>query len=218
MSVSDLFADFSLDRVWQHLRWIEENAPARLSGTSDQERAGEYFAECLDSYGLEAQPDSFTAYRSVPLRGSFRVQSPFAREFPREPCGHIASTPDEGLEAEVVYVGPGDEEDYAGTDVAGACVLTEISAGSSRPEKARIAAGHGAAVIVFINWGLPEFGTIPCGAIKCAWGNPTRKTIDDVPRIAALAEGPVHAHIVAQATQDWGPLTQPWGRIRAPNR
>ena len=217
MSVSDLFADFSLDRVWQHLRWIEENAPARLSGTPHQERAGEYFAECLDSYGLEAQPDSFTAYRSVPLRGSFRVQSPFAREFPCEPCGHIASTPDEGLEAEVVYVGPGDEGDYAGTDVAGVCVLTEISAGSSRPEKARIAAGHGAAVIVFINWGLPEFGTIPCGAIKCAWGNPTRKTIDDVPRIAALAEGPVHAHIVAQATQDRGPLTQPWSRIRAPN-
>ena len=49
MPVSDLLADFSLDQVWQHLRWIEENAPARLSGTPDQERAGEYFAERLDT-------------------------------------------------------------------------------------------------------------------------------------------------------------------------
>jgi hypothetical protein len=229
--LESILSETSLEEAWKHLEWINEHAPARISGTPDQQRAGEYFAEQLAGYGLEARLDTFTAYRSVPQRGEFTLLGPERREFPCEPCGHIVSTPDDGLELDLVYVGPGAEDDYAGKDVRGAAVLTEISAGPSRPRKAYIAAAHGAAVIVFINWGLPEFDTIPCGGIKCVWGNPTRDTMPDVPQIAALGvsraagdeiiemlkNGTVRARIVAQATRDWGPLTQPWARLRAPN-
>ncbi len=231
MSLKSVLQDISLDEVWTHLEWLNDNAPSRISGTPDQERAGEYFVERLSGYGLDAKLDTYTAYRSVPQRGSFQLVSPRVKEFPCEPCGHIVSTPDEGLEVDLMYLGSGCEADYKGKDVRGAAVLTEISAGPSRPKKARIAAHHGAAVIVFLNWGLPEYGTIPCGAIKCVWGNPTRATLPDVPQIAALGisraaadeiiellrQGPVRARIVAQATRDWGPLTQPRARIKAPN-
>jgi hypothetical protein len=230
--MKNVLNDLSIDEGWRHLEWLNENTPARISGTPDQIRAAEYFVDQLDSYGLEARLDTFTAYRSVPLEGSFTVLSPEAMEFPCEPCGHIVSTPDEGLEVDIIYLGPGAEENYAGRDVRGAAVLTEISAGPSRPKKAYLAAQHGAAVIIFINWGLPEFDTIPCGAIKCVWGNPTRSTMPDIPQIAALGisraagntvigmladGGSARARIVAKATRDWGPLTQPWARIRAPN-
>ena len=230
MTLPRILEKLSLDEAWKHLYWIEKNAPARISGTPDQERAGEYFAEQLSEYGLETQLDTFTAYRSVPTRGALAVTAPIEKEFACEPCGHIESTPDEGIEVEFLYLGPGSEKDYSGNDVKGKAVFTEISSGPSRPKKARIAADHGAAAIVFINWGLPEFGTIPCGAIKCVWGNPTRATLADVPQIAALGigraagdqiielleQGQVFGRITAQATRDWGPLTQPWGRIRAP--
>lgn len=225
-----IFGQLSLDRAWEHLHWLERNAPARISGTADQERAANYFVEQLAGYGLEARLDEFTAYRSIPQRASLKVLSPEALEIPCEPCGHILSTPDAGLEVDLVYLGPGSEEDYSGKEVRGAAVLTEISSGPSRPKKASIAASHGAAAIVYLNWGLPEFDTIPCGAIKCVWGNPTRATISDVPQIAALgvsrahgdrlldllSKGAVRARILAQATRDWGPLTQPWARLRAP--
>jgi hypothetical protein len=231
MSLKDVLHDISLDQAWTHLEWLNENAPERVSGTPDQIRAGEYFAERLSEYGLETHRDTYTAYRSVPQRGSFQLISPSVKELPCEPCGHIVSTPDEGLEVNLLYLGGGSEADYEGRDVRGTAVLTEISAGPSRPKKARIAAQHGAAAIVFLNWGLPEYDTIPCGAIKCVWGNPTRATLPDVPQIAALGitraaaneviallqQGPVRARIVAQATRDWGPLTQPWARIRAAN-
>jgi hypothetical protein len=231
MSLKKVLHDFSLDEAWRHLQWLEERAPARISGTPDQKRAGEYFAERLESYGLEARLDTFTAYRSVPLRGALTVVSPIEQNYPCEPCGHIVSTPDEGLEVELVYVGAGSEQEYVGKEIRNAAVVTEISSGPSRPEKARIAAMHGAAVIIFVNWGLPDFRTIPCGAIKCVWGNPTRATLPDVPQIAAigvsraagdeiialLENGAVRARIVAQATRDWGPLTQPWARLRAAN-
>lgn len=230
MPLSQILSQISLDRAWEHLRWLEENAPARISGTPDQERAAEYFLDQLASFGLEARLDEFTAYRSLPIEGSFRILTDGGMEVPCEPCGHISSTPDEGIEADLVYLGGGAEEDYAGQNVTGKAVLTEISSGPSRPRKASIAAARGAAAIIYLNWGLPEFDTIPCGAIKCVWGNPTRQTITDVPQIAALgisrasadeilemiSKGPVRARIVTQATRDWGPLTQPWARLNAP--
>ncbi len=233
MLLDTILNDLSLERAWAHLEWLDREAPSRVSGTPGQERAAEYFAECLARYGLNARLETFAAYRSVPIRGALEVVAPTTvrRVVACEACGHIRSTPEEGLVVDVVAVGVGAESDYAGKRVDGHAVLADISAGPPRPEKARIAARHGAAAIVFVNWGLAEFGTIPRGAIKCAWGNPTRASIADVPQIAAigisrgdgealqmdLARGPVTVRIVAQATRDWGPLSQPWGRLRAPN-
>ena len=170
MALEHVLADLSFEEARRHLEWLSEHAPARISGTPDQERAAEYFVEQLEGVGLEARLDTFTAYRSLPLRGAFEVLAPEAREFPCEPCAHIVSTPDEGIEADLVYLGPGGKEQYAGSDVRGKAVLTEISTGPARPQKALIAARHGASAIVFANWGLAEFDTIPCGAIKCVWG------------------------------------------------
>jgi len=219
--LNKIVSQVSLDRAWGHLNWLNQHAPSRISGTPGQERAAEYFVEQLAGYGLEARLDRFAAYRSVPLRGSLIILSPEGLDIPCEPCGHIVPTPAEGIEVDLLYLGSGSEEDYAGMDVRGAAVLTEISSGPSRPKKASIAAAHGASAIIYLNWGLPEFDTIPCGAIKCVWGNPTRATMPHVPRIAALgisrASGDRLPRIVAQATRDWGPLTQPWARLRAPD-
>jgi hypothetical protein len=221
----------SLDRVWRHLRWLGEHASTRISGTPDQVRAGEYLAEQLEGYGLDTHLDTFTGYRSVPQEARLDVVGQDSASFPAEACGHIVSTPDEGLELDLVYVRGGAPHEYEARDVEGAAVLAEIDSGPSRPVKALIAAERGARAIVFVNWGLPEFGTIPCGAIKCAWGNPTRASMADVPQIAALgisraagdeligrlAHGSVRARVVARATRDWGPLTQPWARLKAPS-
>lgn len=61
---------------------------------------------------------------------------------PAWPCCHINSTPPEGQEFEVVYLGSGGEEDYAGKDVAGKAVLVEVSYAPATPEKAMLASEH----------------------------------------------------------------------------
>jgi hypothetical protein len=49
-----ILGGLSLDEAWRHLRWLEEHAPTRISGTQDQVRAGEYFAETLEGYGCRS--------------------------------------------------------------------------------------------------------------------------------------------------------------------
>ena len=55
--MKNILNDLSIDEGWRHLEWLNQNAPTRISGTPDQIRAGEYFVEQLDSYGLDARLD-----------------------------------------------------------------------------------------------------------------------------------------------------------------
>lgn len=228
MALDTILHELSVDRAWEHMEWLNANAPLRISGSDDDRRAAQYFVDCLRSYGLDPRLDTFTAYLSEPRRASLQVLSPTQQDIPCAACAHIASTPDPGVEGELMFVGPGADEDYVGRDVRDKIVLAEISYAPPRTEKAQIAIRHGAGAIVYMNWGLPEHGTIPQGAIKSVWGNPTRETMKQIPRIPAvgisraagdalraqLERGPVRVLLVAQATRGWGSLTQP--RVRVP--
>lgn len=229
MSLDSILNHFSLEQAWGHLLWLNENAPVRISGSGGDRHAAEYFAACFADYGLDTYLDTFTTYRSIPQRGTLQVLSPSIEEMSCEACGHIASTPDSGIDAELVDVGFGDVDDYRGKDVQGCVVLTDITSGPPRPEKARIAVDHGAAGIVFSNLGPPEHRNIPMGAIKSVWGNPTRASFGEIPQIPAVgitradgdtlrrycAQSKTHIRMVAQASRDWGPLSQPWARLKA---
>ena len=228
MSVNHTLDHLDIDTAWQHLHWLNDNAPVRINGSGDDLKAAEYFAERFNHYGLEADVDHFRTYRSIPNRGSLRLLSPVVSDVRCEACGHIASTPDKGFEAELVNVGYGDHRDYSAANVEGAVVLADITSGPARPEKARIAAHNSAAGIIFTNMGPPEHENIPMGAIKSIWGNPTRASFKEIPSIPAVGitrkdgdilrryceQGKVYIHMVAQATQDWGTLPQSRARLR----
>ncbi|MFQ6014819.1 MAG: M28 family peptidase [Anaerolineae bacterium] len=219
--------EFSIDRAWEHVLWLTENAPQRISGSEDERTAASYFKEKMDEYGLVTQVDVFDGYNSFPVGAELKITSPQEREIDCAVCCHIASTPPQGIQAELVYVGAGGVDDYVGKDVQGKAVLAEISYAPPRPEKARIAAAHGAVALILMNWGLPEHGTMPLGAIKGVWGNPTPETMKQIPRMAALGitrrdgeylrdlcqQAEVRVWLRAEATQEWGPLHQPWGHI-----
>ncbi len=231
MTFKNILKEFSLDEAWKHVEWINENAPVRLPGTDGQQIAAEYFVQKLASYGFEARLDSFSAFRSVPQRGSIHLMSPEVRDYACEPCGHIVSTSDDGLEVDVIYVNGGSKKDYEGKDVAGTAVLVEISGGPSRDEKVRVATSLGASAIIYVCVDTPESDAIPHMDIRSVWGNPTRSSMSDVPQISAvsisraagdefiamLSRGSVRARLVAQAENNWGPLPQPIGRLKVPH-
>jgi hypothetical protein len=218
--------ELCVDEAWQHVLWLTENAPERISGCQDERTAAAYFQRTMEDYGLAAQTDVFDGYNSFPGTGQFRLLEPEERAIKSQFYAHIASTPPGGITTDLVYVGSGAEEEYNGLDVRGKTVLAELSSAPSRPDKARIAADHGAAAIVVMNWGLPEHEVISNGAIKGVWGNPTPESMAEIPHIVglgitrrdgehlrSLCQQGVVVHVEATCERRWMPLHQPWGRI-----
>lgn len=211
---------------FQHAQWLTDNAPSRISGMGDDRKAAEYLVEQYQSYGLDAKILDIEIYNSNPIGSKLCVTYPEKRELDSIVCCHIKSTPDEGLDLEAVYVGPGDYDDYKGIDVRGKAVIAEVSFNPGSPEKARIAAEMGAAAILFANSaedGTPDENLICRRAIKSVWGNPTEETFSKIPQLAAVSisrkdgqylrqlcqQGTVRINLVAQATRSWDYVPQP---------
>jgi hypothetical protein len=165
---------------------------------------------------------------SRPGTADLRVLSPETRVLDADCCLHIASTTPEGISGELVFVGPGGLSDYDGKDVRGKIVLAEVSYAPATPEKARIAAAHGAVGIILMNWGTPDMPYVPKRALKSVWGNPTPATVTAIPQLAGIAitraageylrdlcqRGLVRVRLRAESPREWQTLIQPIGRLR----
>ncbi|SVC46603.1 uncharacterized protein METZ01_LOCUS299457, partial [marine metagenome] len=50
MSFNHMLNHLDIDTAWQHLQWLNDNAPARINGSGDDLKAAEYFADNFDHY------------------------------------------------------------------------------------------------------------------------------------------------------------------------
>ena len=212
-----------------HIEWLTENTPNRISGKGQDRRAAEYICKKMDEYGLETNLLEFEAYNSHPGSSEVVVTCPVEKKLASLPCCHINSTPPEGQEFEVVYLGSGGEEDYAGKDVAGKAVLVEVSYAPATPEKAMLASEHHAAAMICMNWGTTEHELICNRGLKAVWGNPTPESFPTIPQLVGvsvtrkdgeylkelcLKNERVTVKIQASATRHWEYLPQPMGILR----
>lgn len=228
LPLGQLLNDLEPARAMEHVRWLTANAPYRISGGGDDRRAVDYLAEEMRKAGLEVEVQEFRAYNSFPGRGALDILAPGAGPVDCAACGHIASTPPSGVEAELVYTGAGGEADYDGLDVHGKVVMAEVSYAPATPEKARIAAERGAAGMVLINWGPSDGEALTMRALKAVWGNPTPATWGRMPQLPAVSiarksgeelialcrSGTVRVRLVAECRRFWATLRQPVGVVR----
>ena len=215
----------SIDTAWDHLEWMSREVPERISGWPAAKRQADYLTNELQIYGFEARQDQFPGLVSYPLPGALTLLEPESRTIEAMTFAHSTSTPESGLEGELVYVGAGGESDYEGVDVGGKIVLAELSYAPPRPEKTRIATLNGAIGLILINWGDDDNPSIPMGTVKSVWGNPTVDNLDQMPNLPAIGiarnegirvrelaqSGILRARIVAKAERVWRELHQPFG-------
>lgn len=220
----------SIRHVMEHVRRILRETPFRKSGSGQDLRAGRGIVELLRGYGLEAELEEFDTYDSDPGEAAFEILAPERLVIAARACAHIEPTDPAGYRGEIVDVGPGGEADYRGKDVRGRVVLAEVSYAPATPEKARIAARHGAAGIVLMNWGSGDEPGIPWRGLKAVWGNPTPETWPEIPRLFGisisrrdgeairgfLAKGRVETAAKVTASREWRRLVQPIGWLHAP--
>lgn len=222
-----MMRELDVEQSMNHVRWLTKNTPSRISGTGQDKIAAEYICGEMKSYGCEAKILEFETYNSRPGCSEMKLILPREQSIASLPCCHINSTPPEGLTLELVYLGSGSEEEYAKKDVVGKAVLVEVSYAPATPEKAMIAARHGASAMICMNWGQDQ-DVICMRGLKGVWGNPTPESYYKIPQITGcsvtrkagedlrelcLAGNSVKIHLKVTGERLWEKLSQPIGYV-----
>lgn len=223
-----IIEELSVERVYEHMRKLTEIGPERLSGTEEEKKASHYIKECFDSYGIPMDIHELDAYVSFPGESELVLLEPEKRVIQSQTFAQVRSTPPEGIEGDLVYVGFGGMDAYENLDVQGKITLAELSYSPPRPEKVRLATEHGSIGQVQMNWGLPEHDTLPKGTVKAIWGNPTPETFSKMPQIPVIGikrkdgewliermkSHKIRVRLKADAENRWGKILEPIGRIQ----
>ena len=178
-----VFQEYSKDEIRKHLEYL--TTLIRRAGTDDELKASRYIKEKLDEFGIESEVHEVDAYISLPGEAELEILSPIQRSFPALPRAFIAPTPPEGIDAELVWVDKGLEEDYRGLDVKGKIVLVNVGGMEGRMMAARVGQQKGAAAQIHITPGRPR--TINFGQFRTSWGPPTPETLEEIPRTPGIS-------------------------------
>ncbi|MBM7662144.1 hypothetical protein JOC85_002951 [Bacillus mesophilus] len=152
------------------------SSEVRLSGTSEELRAFRYVKETLESFGVSTNLQHNDAYISLPISASLKVNS--------QPVSCIthsmaASTPKDGLQGEIMYVGKGTDEDYENLHIDNKVVILD---GLAVPGAVKKAQDFGAIAAIFINAEYTHEMIV-----SPVWGNPTPETISLLPNIPVVS-------------------------------
>ena len=146
-------------------RWV------KLSGTPDELSSLQYFRARMEEYGYRTELLLHDAYISLPGAARVDVDNQTLTSIT-----HSFSRPSApgGVSGRLVYVGDGEEADFADKDVRGAIVLTE---GIASPGQAARSSRAGAIGQVQIS--PHELLHEMC--VSPVWGSPSPETLGDLP-------------------------------------
>jgi hypothetical protein len=146
-------------------RWV------KLSGTPDELASLRYFRARMDDYGYRTELLLHDAYISLPGRARVDVDNQALTSITHS---FSRTSPPGGVTGRLVYIGDGEDADFAGKDLRGAIVLAE---GIASPGQAARSSHAGAVGQVQISphEHLHEMCVSP------VWGSPSPETLANLP-------------------------------------
>jgi hypothetical protein len=227
--VERMISELDVERVTKHIEWFTYETPSRISGKGQDRKAAEYITRELNNYGMDAGIYEFETYNSLPGEGFLSLIEPCQESISCKAAAHSGDTPDEGINAELIYIGAGGENDFCNKDVKGKILLAEVSYDPATPEKERLAWINGAAGLVLANWGSPGNNAICMQALKGVWGNPTPRTFSQIPELPSVSisrasgdrlielcrRGEVIVKMSVSSPRSWMVLAQPYGMLQS---
>lgn len=179
--LDDILDQVGLVEMWRLVETFSDIE--RTSSGEGERRAADYLEQRLDALGVPHHRHEIDSYLSVPISASLSVTTPEAFSVPALTPAFSTSTAPEGLEGELVYVGPADEEtvtthreDFTGVDLAGRIALLR---GYPSPELIFETERAGAVGAVCIAPSPRLVNMI----VSSVWGHPTR---DDAKRLPTI--------------------------------
>jgi hypothetical protein len=207
-----------IDETWSHVEYL--STLDKTSGTEGEMKAHKYVREKLEEYGVRYEAFEFDSLISHPKEASLRVVSPTSQEVECITHSFSKTTPEEGIEAEMVFVpvSPsslftglgGLVEEYKESDVEGKIALMY---GIASPAVVWAAQQAGAVAQIHICGGEVLHEMI----VTSIWGTPTPEAAERIPdisvvsvkhsdgeRLMELAKGgPVMVHLKAGTDTRW---------------
>ena len=182
----ELLADVSVDDGW---RLIEHfSGLVRESGTDDERAAAGYIVSELERLGVPHRVHEPELYLSRPVEA--RVETGGGPTLEAKPSSFSASTPEEGVAAELVHVPTSETEGVGdlfadhhletGESLEGKIVVTE---GFGMPGEVRRFEEAGAVGQVYVNPGE----NIHWGICTPVWGTPTDRDLERIPSTPVVA-------------------------------
>jgi Iap family predicted aminopeptidase len=169
-----LLAEISPEILMRHAETLAQWE--KTSGTPGERAAVDYLRQQLESFGLWTTVHEFESLLGWPEEATLEVLSTPRRSVEAIAHALTPSTPLEGLTASVVYLGAGDEDDFARMAAKGAIALIE---GMPAPVKVLRGQRHNVAGLIFIQ--DDRFLHEMC--VSPVWGAPTTDTADLLPAI-----------------------------------
>ena len=151
----------------------------RESGSEGEKKAFDHIEKELRALKLSVQRYEFDSYISLPEVGLLEILSPESKKIEGLPPSFSASTTEEGLTGEIVYMGTGEDGDYEGKETSGKILLMD---GLPSPKVARGAEDHGARGVIFI--GDDHLHSM---IITTLWGTPTYSRRDLIPKLPCIS-------------------------------
>ncbi len=217
-----LLSELDVDEAWgtvEHLSTLD-----KTSATQGERDAHEYVRAKLGEYGVRYETYEFDSLISHPKEASLKVASPEPLEVECITHAFSKSTPEEGIEAELVFVpvspsslftGLGDlVEEYKKVGVEGKATLMF---GVASPAVVWAAQQAGAVAQVHICGGDVLHEMI----VTTVWGTPTPESAERIPDVTAVSvkrtdgerlvemakKGPVKIHLRARSDTRWRRIT-----------
>ena len=203
--------EISPSELWQHAATLAQWD--KTSGTPGERSAVSYLGAQLERFGLATTQYEFEALLGWPEEVAVELRSPSSRALPAITHSFTPSTPPAGLEADVAYVGAGDEPDFAREPVDGRIVLLD---GMPSPTLVLRGQRAGAAGLLFAQQDrlLHEMCVSP------VWGTPTPRTAEYLPTLpvasihredgamlqSLLRAGPVRIWLRTKTFWGWRPV------------
>ncbi len=217
----NILYDIDIDGVWSHVEYL--STIDKTSGTEGERKAHEYIRKKLEQWGVPYKTYEFDSLISHPQEASLRVIFPSILEVECITHSFSASTPEEGIDAELVYVlsSPSDLHTQMGS-------LLEEYRKVGVEGKISIIWGVASPPVV---WAAQQAGALAqvhiCGEdvmhemiVTTVWGTPTPESAARIPRVSAisikktdgekllnfLTKGPVKVRLRAKSDTRWRKL------------
>jgi len=155
----------------------------RMSGSENEAKSLAYVKSVLNQYGLKVTEYHFDAYIGLPESAELFVTHPESIIINGVAASLAPPTPIDGIVAEIVYVGLGDEGDFTRNNTQGKFTLVD---GVANPVIVKRAESHGSVGEIFINDdNLHEM------CVSAVWGTPRADTAALLPRTPCMS---IRAH------------------------